>query len=179
MAVYSSTSNFPLLCSAVQEMITIMQEYGEVVCCVGSSFNVNNTDIFSQADIRLAISTYTYLYILQIRRFLVWIGPYSILRVHSFWPIWKLDQIADQREQKIRKRICFHTEVPGSRLPWDFWSVVHVIKQSRMRSINRLIKWNEQSKTSLGYQSERSASWSGSFGLQSKIGYWGEMEWKI
>ena len=74
----------------------------------------------------------------------------------------KLDQIADQLEHKIRKRICFHTEVPGSRLPWDFWSAVHVIKQSRMRSINRLIKWNEQSKTSLRYQSERSASGGGS-----------------
>ena len=29
----------------------------------------------------------------------------------------KLDQIADQLEHKIRKWICFHTEVPGSRLP--------------------------------------------------------------
>ena len=38
-----------------------------------------------------------------------------------------------------------------------------------MRLINRLIKWNEQSKTSLRYQSERSASGGGWFGLQSKI----------
>ena len=39
-----------------------------------------------------------------------------------------------------------------------------------MRLINRLIKWNEQSKTSLRYQSEQSASGGGSFRLQSKIG---------
>jgi hypothetical protein len=40
---------------AVQEMIAIMQEHGEVVCCVGSSFNVNNTRIFTQADLRYRI----------------------------------------------------------------------------------------------------------------------------
>ena len=42
----------------------------------------------------------------------------------------KLDRIADQLEHKIQKWICFHTEVPGLRLPWDFWSAVHAIKQS-------------------------------------------------
>ena len=38
--------------AAVQEMISIMQDYGEVVCCVGSSFNSANPAIFIQADIR-------------------------------------------------------------------------------------------------------------------------------
>ena len=38
--------------AAVQEMISIMQDYGEVVCCVGSSFNSVNPAIFIQADIR-------------------------------------------------------------------------------------------------------------------------------
>ena len=59
-----------------------------------------------------------------------------------------------------------------SGLPWDFWSVVHVIKQSRMWSINRLIKWNEQFKTSLRYQSEQSTSGDGLFRLQTKIRFW-------
>ena len=38
--------------AAVQEMISIMQDYGEVVCCVGSSFNSVNPAIFIQADMR-------------------------------------------------------------------------------------------------------------------------------
>ena len=37
---------------ASREMISIMQEYGEVVCCIGSSLNVDNLEIFNQADIR-------------------------------------------------------------------------------------------------------------------------------
>ena len=37
--------------AAIQEMISIMQDYGEVVCCVGSSFNSANPAIFIQADI--------------------------------------------------------------------------------------------------------------------------------
>lgn len=41
--------------SAVQEMISIMQDYGEVVCCVGSSFNCANAAIFLQADIGIAV----------------------------------------------------------------------------------------------------------------------------
>jgi len=41
--------------SAVQEMISIMQDYGEVVCCVGSSFNSVNPAIFIQADISIAV----------------------------------------------------------------------------------------------------------------------------
>ncbi|EDO38517.1 predicted protein [Nematostella vectensis] len=40
---------------AVQEMVAIMQEHGEVVCCAGSSFNVDNTGVFLQADISLTI----------------------------------------------------------------------------------------------------------------------------
>lgn len=47
-----STLCIGLLFSAVQEMISIMQDYGEVVCCVGSSFNSANPAIFTQADIR-------------------------------------------------------------------------------------------------------------------------------
>ena len=38
--------------SAVQEMIAIMQENGEVVNCAGSSLNCSMTDIFTQADLR-------------------------------------------------------------------------------------------------------------------------------
>lgn len=38
-----------------KEMIKIMQEYGEVVLCVGSSLNVKNTGLFLQADCSLAI----------------------------------------------------------------------------------------------------------------------------
>lgn len=55
--ILSSYSKCFCCFSAVQEMIAIMQEHGEVVCCVGSSFNVNNTSIFTQADIRYVIFT--------------------------------------------------------------------------------------------------------------------------
>lgn len=41
---------FGYMLAAVQEMISIMQDYGEVVCCVGSSFNSANPAIFIQAD---------------------------------------------------------------------------------------------------------------------------------
>ena len=47
-----STLHIGLFFAAVQEMISIMQDYGEVVCCVGSSFNSANPAIFIQADIR-------------------------------------------------------------------------------------------------------------------------------
>lgn len=58
-----SVDNVPLLVplftdcspSAIQEMISIMQDYGEVVCCVGSSFNSANPAIFIQADIGIAV----------------------------------------------------------------------------------------------------------------------------
>jgi len=40
---------------AVTEMIEIMQENGEVVCCLGSSINIWNSSIFSQADVSFAI----------------------------------------------------------------------------------------------------------------------------
>ena len=52
-AVYVSPSieRF-LLCLAAREMISIMQEYGEIVCCIGSSLNVDNLEIFNQADVR-------------------------------------------------------------------------------------------------------------------------------
>ncbi|GFR33293.1 transmembrane protein 94 [Trichonephila clavata] len=40
---------------ATREMICIMQEYGEVVCCLGSSANVLNMPIFLQADASIAI----------------------------------------------------------------------------------------------------------------------------
>ncbi|XP_033095289.1 transmembrane protein 94-like isoform X1 [Anneissia japonica] len=38
-----------------REMLQIMQEYGEVVCCIGSSLNVSNTEIFMQANASLAL----------------------------------------------------------------------------------------------------------------------------
>ncbi|ORX90788.1 calcium ATPase [Basidiobolus meristosporus CBS 931.73] len=40
---------------AVREMIKIFQEYGEVVCCVGSALNSNHTGAFASADISVAI----------------------------------------------------------------------------------------------------------------------------
>ena len=66
--------------------------------------------------------------------------------MHSFWPFFKQKIGSDLLTHcKIRKQInVFTRKSPGLRLPWDFWSAVHVIKQSRMRLINRLIKWNEQ-----------------------------------
>lgn len=52
--------NVPLLVSlftdctpeATKEMISIMQQYGEVVCVLGSSPNAENIGIFMQADAR-------------------------------------------------------------------------------------------------------------------------------
>lgn len=38
--------------SAMCEMIKIMQEYGEVTCCLGSSANLRNSCLFLQSDIR-------------------------------------------------------------------------------------------------------------------------------
>ncbi|XP_066292609.1 transmembrane protein 94-like [Branchiostoma lanceolatum] len=40
---------------ATKEMLKIMQEYGEVVCCVGSSTNIQNTGVFLQADVSVAV----------------------------------------------------------------------------------------------------------------------------
>lgn len=37
---------------AMCEMIKIMQEYGEVTCCLGSSANLRNSCLFLQSDIR-------------------------------------------------------------------------------------------------------------------------------
>lgn len=52
--------NVPLLVSlftdctstVTQEMLHIMQDYGEVVCVIGSSANCENIGIFLQADAR-------------------------------------------------------------------------------------------------------------------------------
>lgn len=41
-----------MLSSAMCEMIKIMQEYGEVTCCLGSSANLRNSCLFLQSDIR-------------------------------------------------------------------------------------------------------------------------------
>jgi hypothetical protein len=38
--------------SVTREMLHIMQEYGEVVCVIGSSANADNMPIFLQADAR-------------------------------------------------------------------------------------------------------------------------------
>nr|XP_015215729.1 PREDICTED: uncharacterized protein KIAA0195-like isoform X1 [Lepisosteus oculatus] len=37
------------------EMVQVMQEYGEVVCCLGSSQNINNNAVFLQSDISIAL----------------------------------------------------------------------------------------------------------------------------
>ncbi|KAF4527294.1 hypothetical protein B566_EDAN001068 [Ephemera danica] len=55
--------NVPLLVSlftdctpaATREMLSIMQEYGEVVCAIGSSANADNMPIFMQADASMAV----------------------------------------------------------------------------------------------------------------------------
>ncbi|XP_066546024.1 transmembrane protein 94-like [Amia ocellicauda] len=55
--------NVPLLvplftdCTAqtMCEMVQVMQEYGEVVCCLGSSQNINNNTVFLQSDISIAL----------------------------------------------------------------------------------------------------------------------------
>ena len=49
-----------LLCvlyPATREMVQILQDYGGVVCCFGSSASVENTAVFLQADCRLHIFT--------------------------------------------------------------------------------------------------------------------------
>lgn len=38
-----------------QEMLCILQEYGEVTCCIGSSANIENTGVFLQADCSFAV----------------------------------------------------------------------------------------------------------------------------
>ena len=40
---------------AIREMVEIMQENGEVVMCMGNSWNQNNLSIFAQADVSLSI----------------------------------------------------------------------------------------------------------------------------
>ena len=40
------------------EMVKIMQDYGEIVCCVSSALNVDNVKIFSQADVRYRLSSF-------------------------------------------------------------------------------------------------------------------------
>ncbi|KAF9436969.1 hypothetical protein BGZ76_002420 [Entomortierella beljakovae] len=37
------------------EMIKVFQDYGEVVCCIGSSLNINNTAAFATADISVGM----------------------------------------------------------------------------------------------------------------------------
>jgi len=58
-----NTDNVPLLvplftdciASSVAEMMLIMQDYGEVVVCIGNSWNVDNIAIFTQADVSIAV----------------------------------------------------------------------------------------------------------------------------
>lgn len=58
-----NVDNVPLLVSlftdcsaeATREMLQIMQTYGEIVVCVGSSASAANADIFLQADCSVAI----------------------------------------------------------------------------------------------------------------------------
>lgn len=55
-----NVDNVPLLVSlftdctpeATLEMVRIMQEYGEVVCCLGSAASLHNLPVFLQADCR-------------------------------------------------------------------------------------------------------------------------------
>nr|XP_014344778.1 PREDICTED: uncharacterized protein KIAA0195-like [Latimeria chalumnae] len=41
--------------AATCEMVKIMQEYGEVVCCLGSALNIQNNAIFLQSDISISL----------------------------------------------------------------------------------------------------------------------------
>lgn len=58
-----NVDNVPLLVSlftdcsaeATCEMLSIMQSYGEIVVCIGSSASAANVDIFLQADCSIAI----------------------------------------------------------------------------------------------------------------------------
>ncbi|XP_065826149.1 transmembrane protein 94-like [Oscarella lobularis] len=58
-----NVDNVPLLvslftdCTAAGscEMVKIMQDYGEIVCCVSSALNVDNVKIFSQADVSFGL----------------------------------------------------------------------------------------------------------------------------
>ncbi|ELT96471.1 hypothetical protein CAPTEDRAFT_150937 [Capitella teleta] len=58
-----SVDNVPLQVSlftdctpdTTQEMLIIFQEYGEVVCCLGSTANIHNTQLFLQADASLGL----------------------------------------------------------------------------------------------------------------------------
>lgn len=58
-----NVDNVPLLvplftdctASSIAEMILIMQENGEVVVCIGSSWNTDNIAIFSQANVSIAV----------------------------------------------------------------------------------------------------------------------------
>ncbi|OQV16992.1 Transmembrane protein 94 [Hypsibius exemplaris] len=59
----AEVDNVPLLVSlftdcipaSIREMLEIMQENGEVVCCLGSSANLSNASVFMQADASIAI----------------------------------------------------------------------------------------------------------------------------
>lgn len=44
--------NFLAFFPATCEMMEIMQEHGEVVVCTGSNLNIENVDLFLQADCR-------------------------------------------------------------------------------------------------------------------------------
>lgn len=52
--VHNDTTHYCSFCpsAAMCEMIKIMQEYGEVTCCLGSSANLRNSCLFLQSDIR-------------------------------------------------------------------------------------------------------------------------------
>lgn len=36
---------------AITQMIEIMKDYGEIVCCFGSSYSIENNEIFSTSNI--------------------------------------------------------------------------------------------------------------------------------
>lgn len=46
---------------SINEMIRIFQEHDEVVCCIGSSLNVNNVNNFSTADISIGVDPLSFL----------------------------------------------------------------------------------------------------------------------
>ncbi len=36
---------------AINEMMEIMKDYGEIVCCFGSSYSIGNNELFSTANV--------------------------------------------------------------------------------------------------------------------------------
>lgn len=94
-----NVDNVPLLVSlftdcsaeATREMIMIMQNYGEIVVCIGSSAGSANVDIFLQADCGIAIEP-LYPQVRHICRFVKLIEFCYVINNHLFYFFLKVCQ---------------------------------------------------------------------------------------